>query len=96
MWHESDIEGMLLGLGGVQVIHGTEGGFGTLDAFDEAMLQGLDTALVGRMIAITVRTNAFPTLKIKGAITADGISYTVRSRFAIDDGALTRLLCQKA
>jgi hypothetical protein len=60
------------------------------------MLQGMDTALIGRIVALTVATASFPTLKVKGAITANGVSYVVSSRFAVDDGALTKLLCQKA
>lgn len=92
---DSDIEGMLAGLGGVDVVHGSETGKGLLDLGDQIVLQGTDVGVSGRMFSVTVRSNSFPTLKVRDAITVDGVTVTVTDRAKQDDGALTALQCSR-
>lgn len=92
---EGDLDSMLSGVGGVPVVHGAESGIGTVDSFDEEILQGSDASLIGRVVAILVKTSAFPTLKRGDPITVNGVAHTLRDRMAVDDGALTQLLCLK-
>lgn len=91
-WREADIDTMLAGLGGVPVVHGLETGNGLLESFDEHLLEGQDTSLIGKVSALTVKTSAFPTLKVGEAVTVAGLPYTVTDRLRLEDGALTKLL----
>lgn len=92
---EEDIDAMLSDVGGVTVVHGTESGPGVLDSFDEELLRGDDVALVGKVIAVLVKSSNFPTIAKGSAVTISGAAHVVRDRMAVDDGALTRLLCKK-
>ena len=90
---DSDIDVMLRDFG-LPIVHGTESGNGLEDEFSEDLLRGADTALRGKVIAVLVKSSAFPTLAEGSPITINGAAHTVRHLEAIDDGALTRLLCK--
>jgi hypothetical protein len=92
---DSDIEPMLAGLGGVDVVHGAETGKGLLDLGDQLVLQGTDIGVSGRMFQVTVRSNAFPTLKVRDTLVVDGVTVTVTDRVRQDDGALTQIQCSR-
>jgi hypothetical protein len=94
-FRDSDIEAMLAGLGGVDVVHGAETGKGLLDLGDQIVLQGTDIGVSARMFAVTIRSSAFPTLKARDTITVDGITVKVTDRVKVDDGALSSLQCSR-
>lgn len=91
-WMEGDIEGLLGGVGGVDVVHGGESGKGVIDEIDQDVLAGLDTKMLSDHTQVTVRSLAFPTLKIGDSITVGGTTYKVIDQKKAEDGALTRLL----
>lgn len=93
---EDDLDAMLSGVGAVPVVHGSESGKGLRDSFDEELLRGEDVALVGKVIAVLVKSSAFPTVRRGSSVTIEGVAHEVRDRMAVDDGALTRLLCKRA
>lgn len=91
---DGDVDVMLRDLG-VPIVHGTESGNGLVDTFTEEMLRGEDLALSGRIIAVLVKSTAFPTITVGSPITIEGVAHKVRHPpQAVDDGALTRLLCK--
>lgn len=97
-WNEADIDTMLAGLGGVQVVHGSETGLGVLDSYDANLLATGQTSQVGKVYSLQIKSSAFPTVKggpSGSSITVGGTAYTVRDRLALDDGALTQLLLQR-
>ncbi len=91
-WNDADIEAMLAGAGGVDVVHAAETGKGIVDEIDEELLQGADAATLSNHKQLTIRTSAFPTLKIDDTITIAGVSHLVTDRKKIEDGGLTHLL----
>lgn len=90
-WHDGDIEALLAGVGGVAVVHGGETGQGLYDTPDSRILTGNETSLISDRKTVTVRTSAFPTLKVGNSITVDGTAAVVVDRERSGDGALTHL-----
>jgi hypothetical protein len=95
-WNEADVEAMLAATGGVDVVHAAETGKGLVDEIDAETAQGLDTGVLNSHILVTVRTNAFPTLKVGDAITVEAVAHVVTDRRKIEDGALSKLLVRKS
>lgn len=91
-WNDGDLEAMLAGAGGVDVVHGGETGKGVVDEIDEELLQGRDAATLSNHKQVTIRTASFPTLKIDDTITIAGVSHLVIDRKKIEDGGVTHLL----
>ncbi|WKZ15434.1 MAG: hypothetical protein QY317_16180 [Candidatus Jettenia caeni] len=90
---DADIQYLLQDMG-VNVTHGVTTVKGLVDFADELLLQAGQSAGVGKVIAVTIKTDSLPNLKIGDSVTVGGVSYTVRERLQIDDGALTKFLCK--
>jgi hypothetical protein len=94
---DDDIDIMLEDSGVDVTIDGVQGR-ALIDVPDELLMQegGIAPGVIGSMIAITVKTNAFPGIAIESQVsTADGNYYEVRFPLKVGDGALTRAMCKK-
>lgn len=70
--------------------------YGVVDSADEVVLErGGVGGSVSKMIHLTIRSAAWPTVAVGSTVTISGTSYTVRERLAMDDGELTRLALQR-
>jgi len=85
---DADIDAIVSAFDPVPVVHGGTTGVGIVDVVDRDMLQGVSAAL-GEVHGLTVRTSAFPGLKVGDPISVDGTAYKVIDRKRIDDGRIT-------
>jgi len=79
---------------GVEFIHAGTVTKALVDMPDAVLLdaRGLG-GLIGKSVMATVRTSEISDLKVGDTVKVDGTDYTVASRTALDDRALTLLLC---
>jgi len=95
---EASIDVMLAEVGEPITIAGNAG-VGVFDETDEELLKGEMAALIGKTVALTVKTTAFPPIAISSAVVRTGpptVNYVIRERLQLGDGALTKILCALA
>jgi len=89
---DADLPAMMADFG-VPVTVGTVAGLGILNEADEILVQDATRGGVTvLMTTVTVQTTKFPTMKIGDAVVAGSVSFTIRERLRVGDGALTKLL----
>ena len=95
-FQEGDVQALIDGAGGVSVTVGSTTAKGLRDVQDEELLRGDGAVLVGRVVAVIVKTGTFSGLAEGVAITVEGTAYRVIDQHRIEDGALTRVRCALA
>lgn len=94
-WKDSDIPALIAGVGGLPVTIGAVTGVGIPEYPEEAFQspeRSLEDAVtILPVTKVLVQTSAFPNIKIDDSITVDGVTYRIRDRLRIDDGALTAI-----
>jgi hypothetical protein len=95
---EAAIDYQMVELGEAITIVGVAGR-GIFDETDEELLRGDMAALIGKAIALTVKTSAFATVMPGDAVVRTGpptVNFKVQERLQLGDGALTKLLLGRA
>ena len=88
---DSDIPTLLADTG-IAITVGGVNGIGLLDEADEILVQDADRGeVVVLATTLTVRTTDFPAPAIGQAVAVGSRNFTVRQRFRMGDGGLTKL-----
>lgn len=88
---DSDIPTLLADMG-IAITVGGVNGVGLLDEADEILVQDADRGeVVVLATTLTVRTTDFPAAAIGQAVAVGSRNFTVRQRFRMGDGGLTKL-----
>lgn len=90
---DSDLQYLLADMG-VTVSVGSSSTKGLLDSADGEILAGAASGVLGKTIAVTVRTGVLSGLATGATATVASTSYKVRDVTQLDDGALTKFYCQ--
>lgn len=89
---ETDIDTMLAAMPDSKtLVFGALSGPCVVDSVDEQILQSGSKALRGKVVVATVRTTAFPGLKVGSTITIAGAPHRVRDRMTESDGLTMKL-----
>jgi hypothetical protein len=91
-FEEDDIPGLLEDAG-EDITLGANTTQGCVDIADQRILPGELVHLVGKVIAVWIKTGSLPGVMVGALLTLRGASYKIRERTQEGDGALTRLLC---
>jgi hypothetical protein len=91
-FQEGDVQA-LLDACGVSVTVGSTTAKGIRDIADEELLRADAAVLVGRVIAVVVKTGTFAGLVQGADIAVEGTAYKVIDQHRIEDGAYTRVRC---
>lgn len=88
---DSDIPALMADMA-IAITVGGVAGVGLLDEADEILVRDGDGGEV-RVLAttLTIQTSAFPAAAIGQAVAVGSVNFTVRDRFRIGDGGLTKL-----
>jgi hypothetical protein len=94
-WNDSDIPTLIDGVGGVVVVIDSVTGVGIPEypeqPFESPQRELEDTVTILPVTKVLVQTTAFPNIAIDDPIVVDGVSYRIRNRMRIEDGALTAI-----
>ncbi len=95
-FQEQDIAPMIAQLGEAVTIGGTPGK-AIVRLPDERILEeGGLSHLIGRVIEITLETIAFPVVAPGTAVVRGAENYKIHTPLQTQDGAVTKLLCERA
>lgn len=94
-WNDSDIPLLISTLGGVPVVVNGVAGFGIAE-YPEEVLESPERPLEGAgtvvpVTSVLIQTSAFPGVALDQTLVVEGVSYRIRGRLRVDDGALMRL-----
>jgi hypothetical protein len=98
-FEDADIDTMLSDFAPKSMVFGAMTGNIYQDSWDEEVLKGQGSGVMGNVIVGLIKTSAWPGLVIGSSVTVDGTPYTVRARFRPPesaDGALTYIRLENA